>query len=110
MRAIVVASIVIYTVMAAKLELQAQEAIARDAVAPSIDGMWGYSAPTNYKILPRPATHANKKDQHTYAASPSAIESRPVQPYAYGWFGTKPSPQWYRSFGNRKTHTQWTLK
>ncbi len=30
------------------------------------------------------------------------------QPYPYGWFGPQPTPQWKRSFGSSKAHTQWS--
>jgi hypothetical protein len=75
----------------------------------SVDAMWGHPAPS-YLILPRPLTHANKGQPHTYVAPKNPIESKPASPYAYGWFGTKPSPHWHRQFGSQNAYTQWTLK
>lgn len=34
----------------------------------------------------------------------------PQQIYAYGWFGSNPSPIWGRHFGNSKSYTQWTQR
>jgi len=76
----------------------------------SQDAMWGYRSPALYRIIPRPATHANKDESNTATVQPVVIESKPAAPYAYGWFGTKPSPQWYRQFGHQKAYTQWTLR
>ena len=75
-----------------------------------VDGLWGFQTPTSYKILPRPATHSNKNQPHTNVFSANTTHSQPIQPYAYGWFGTKPSPQWSRQFGYQKAYTQWTFK
>ena len=76
----------------------------------NVDGMWGFKAPVHYEILPRPANHSNKGQPNTYAAPLRKIESTPTQQYAYGWFGAKPSPHWYRQFGHQKAYTQWTLR
>ena len=89
------------------------EAIGQDTVAAppqNLDGMWGFQAPAQYTILPRPATHTNKGLSNISTPPVANIQSRPTQPYAYGWFGTKPSPQWSRQFGHQKAYTQWTLK
>jgi hypothetical protein len=80
-----------------------------DQIASS-DAMWGYQSPATYKILPRPATHATKESPHINVPPRTQLESKKTQPYAYGWFGTKPSPQWSRQFGTRSAFTQWTLK
>lgn len=32
----------------------------------------------------------------------------PKQAYPYGWFGSKPTPQWKRSFGVSRAYTQWS--
>ena len=82
---------------------------ARDSSS-AIDGMWGFQTPSQYKILPRPVTHSNKGQPHTNLPAANNIESKPMQPYAYGWFGTKSSPQWSRQFGHQKAYTQWTLR
>ena len=74
------------------------------------DGMWGFQTPSPYKILPRTVTHSNKGQPNTSLPVASNIESKPMQPYAYGWFGTKSSPQWSRQFGHQKAYTQWTLR
>ena len=74
------------------------------------DAMWGHQIPVNYKILPRPETKLHQEPTHLYVAPPAMIESKPVEPYAYGWFGAKSSPHWYRQFGHQKAYTQWTLR
>ena len=75
-----------------------------------VDGMWGFQTPIHYNILPRPATRSNEGHPNTFVAPITNIESKPIQPYAYGWFGTKKSPQWSRQFGYQKAYTQWTLR
>ncbi|WP_145077376.1 hypothetical protein [Aureliella helgolandensis] len=55
-----------------------------------------------------------------YAVLATPLSDEPLQrpyrplpatpPYAYGWFGSNPSPQWSRHFGVSHSHTQWTLK
>jgi len=92
--------------------IQAQDAgdhaIATADVA--VDSMWGYRAPIAYQILPRPMTHFSKGQPHSAVAPANPIESKPMQPYAYGWFGTQYSPQWHRQFGQQSAYTQWTLR
>ena len=88
-------------------------ACAQDEIANSsnyVDGMWGFKAPVHYEILPRPATHSHKSQPNAFVAPVRKIESTPNQQYAYGWFGAKPSPHWYRQFGHQKAYTQWTLR
>jgi len=75
-----------------------------------VDSMWGYRAPMAYQILPRPTSHFSKGQPHSTVAPANSIESKPTQPYAYGWFGTKYSPQWHRQFGHQSAYTQWTLR
>jgi len=75
------------------------------------DAMWGFatppvSPPTPYQVLARPSHH----DLKSSTKNKNKIETRPAQPYAYGWFGTQPSQHWERSFGTRNSYTQWTLK
>jgi len=77
---------------------------------PQVDAMWGYRTPATYFILPRPASHRHKNQPNTYQTPVNPVESKPIEPYAYGWFGTKYSPQWHRQFGHQKDYTQWTLK
>jgi hypothetical protein len=76
----------------------------------NVDGMWGFQSAATYKVLPRPKSHSNKGQPNTYVAPRNPIESKPMQPYAYGWFGTKPSPHWHRQFGAQAEYTQWTLR
>ena len=76
----------------------------------AVDGMWGYRAPIQYTTLPRPPNHLNKDDPNTAVLAGNSIQSRPTQPYAYGWFGTRPAPQWSRQFGYQKAFTQWSFK
>jgi len=74
------------------------------------DGIWGYRTPTSYTILTRPPKRFEKDSKHTTLSHPSTLQSKAVQPYAYGWFGTQPTPHWYRQFGTQQAYTQWTLR
>ncbi len=61
-----------------------------------------------YKVIAGPKLHAIQQQK-------SAFDHLPVTPsvpqtYAYGWFGSKPSPQWSRHFGANRRYTQWSLK
>jgi hypothetical protein len=89
-------------------------AIAADdsTMSHSSDGMWGYRAPANYLNLPRPPKHSvfGKQQEQPIPSPLPIIQSRPTEPYAYGWFGTQSQQHWYRDFGTRHTHTQWTLR
>jgi hypothetical protein len=86
------------------------------AQPPATDAMWGYAvvasnAKVPYQILERPSHHKDKNQSSDPVGSDKIlIEKKPVQPYAYGWFGTQPSPKWSRSFGTRGNYTQWSLK
>lgn len=77
------------------------------------DGMMPNTAHT-YRIVPRPLPeHVGKHLPYstTNQPAPSAnLESRSTGPYAYGWFGAKPSPDWSRHFGYSRRYTQWSLK
>ncbi len=63
-----------------------------------------------YRIVPRPLPeHIGKHLPYSTTNQPSApaqLESRATGPYAYGWFGTKPSPEWSRHFGFSRRYTQ----
>jgi hypothetical protein len=61
-----------------------------------------------YRILQQ--TDARHPPENMPQVAKPLVVAKPVQPYAYGWFGAKPSMHWHRQFGNRRTHTQWTLK
>ncbi|MFO0923331.1 MAG: hypothetical protein U0905_12670 [Pirellulales bacterium] len=70
------------------------------------DSSWLRStSPAAYKILPRPTHHATVP-----ATQQPTLRVRPMQPYAYGWFGTEASPDWSRHFGVKSAYTQWTRK
>ncbi|HAC89466.1 MAG TPA: hypothetical protein DCF63_02375 [Planctomycetaceae bacterium] len=54
-------------------------------------------------------TKAPLQDQHHAPPPPVAVQPLPEKrAYAYGWFGSNPSPTWGRHFGNSKGYTQWT--
>jgi len=77
----------------------------------SMDGMWGYRAPATYHVIPSPPKHHHSLNPTSAQSAPAAkLQSRQIDPYAYGWFGAQPSPHWSRQFGNRNAYTQWTLK
>jgi hypothetical protein len=61
-----------------------------------------------YRILQR--TDSGHFAETLPEPSKPLILAKPPQPYAYGWFGSKPSVHWHRQFGNRRSYTQWTLK
>lgn len=64
--------------------------------------------PVEYRVLPR----AVKPHSGEYAPATQKPQmmTKPIQPYAYGWFGAKPQQHWHRQFGTRRSYTQWTLK
>lgn len=58
---------------------------------------------------PSRAPYQTLPKANTAAARP--IDQLPAKvPYAYGWFGSNPSPQWSRQFGSSRAFTQWTRK
>ena len=61
-----------------------------------------------YRILKQP--DSKQTAESVPQPAKSLIVAKPVQPYSYGWFGAKSSMHWHRQFGNRRVHTQWTLK
>jgi len=61
-----------------------------------------------YRILKQP--DSKRTTESVPQPAKSLIVAKPVQPYSYGWFGAKSSMHWHRQFGNRRVHTQWTLK
>jgi hypothetical protein len=71
-------------------------------------------ANSTYRILPRPLPeHIGKHLPYSTTNQPSTgsnYESRPTEPYSYGWFGSESSPQWSRHFGYSRRYTQWSLK
>ena len=71
---------------------------------------WAQSTgkPHEYRTLQSP--DAKHSRENVPLPPKPLMVSKPVQPYAYGWFGSKPSMHWHRQFGNRRIHTQWTLK
>jgi len=88
----------------------------RETTVVADDSLWGVvtaSSPT-YRIVPRPLPeHVGKHLAYSTTQQPSEkpnYESRPANPYAYGWFGPQASPQWSRHFGYHQRYTQWSLK
>jgi hypothetical protein len=74
-----------------------------------IPGMsYGSGKSYEYRILKQP--DSKQTAESVPQPAKSLIMAKPVQPYAYGWFGPKSSMHWHRQFGNRRVHTQWTLK
>lgn len=54
-----------------------------------------------------------KVDSQSKHAQPQPIvleTTAPRQIYAYGWFGSNPTPSWGRHFGTNKNYTQWTRR
>lgn len=75
------------------------------AEEPILEAMWGTS-PLHYEVLRRPANKLGDPKPRTNA--PQVV--RPVQPYAYGWFGATPNKHWYRQFGHQSSYTQYSLR
>jgi hypothetical protein len=71
-------------------------------------------AGATYRIIPRPLPkHMGKHLPYSTTnqpTAPSQLDSIPTQPYAYGWFGPRPTPSWSRHFGYGRRYTQWSLK
>jgi hypothetical protein len=70
-------------------------------------GSWDIR-PQSYLLLARPAK--SEHDKERMPAVPPNLHELPVQPYAYGWFGAKMDRHPRRSFGVRKSYTQWSFE
>jgi hypothetical protein len=64
--------------------------------------------PQNYLLLARPAKSKHEKERMPMV--PPNLHELPVQPYAYGWFGANMDRHPRRSFGVRKSYTQWSFE
>jgi hypothetical protein len=71
------------------------------------DGAWDLR-PQSYLLLARPAKSEHDKDRMPKV--PPNLHELPVQPYAYGWFGATMDRHPRRSFGVRKSYTQWSFE
>jgi len=66
------------------------------------------SSKQKYLVLGRSANnHLSSKLQRDQAP---VIERRPVESYAYGWFGAKMNRHPHRSFGYQQAYTQWAFE
>ena len=71
----------------------------------------GLSMPTpesvnSYHVLPSVLQERYHRTQvHSVLYS---VAAKPA--YAYGWFGSNPSPTWGRHFGSSKNYTQWSRR
>jgi len=70
-------------------------------------GTWD-AKPNQYLVLQRKYGHQNKET--ALPVLPPVLHQRPVQPYAYGWFGATMNRHPKRSFGFHKNHTQWSFE
>lgn len=64
-----------------------------------------------YLILRSPPAPARHPHHHAPPPPPSAygiVEE--TRPYAYGWFGAQPKPQWSRHFGYYRNYTEWSAR
>lgn len=61
-----------------------------------------------YTVITGPKVAELQRSKSVYEHLP--IEAKPIEPYAYGWFGAQPNPTWSRQFGYGRRHTQWSLK
>jgi hypothetical protein len=70
-------------------------------------GAWDLR-PQSYLLLARPAK--SEHDKERMPSIPPNLHELPVQPYAYGWFGATMDRHPRRSFGVRKSYTQWSFE
>jgi len=63
--------------------------------------------PHRYLVLHGPANTSHRQKNQVRAP---VLEKRPVDPYAYGWFGTKMNRHPHRSFGYQQAYTQWSFE
>lgn len=70
-------------------------------------GAWDLR-PQSYLLLARPAK--SEHDKERMPTIPPNLHELPVQPYAYGWFGATMDRHPRRSFGVRKSYTQWSFE
>ncbi len=70
-------------------------------------GTWD-AKPNQYLVLQRKYGHQNQET--ALPILPPVLHQRPVQPYAYGWFGADMNRHPKRSFGFHKNHTQWSFE
>jgi hypothetical protein len=73
----------------------------------SVDAMWNYAIERpQYRILPRVDHHGK-----SVPASPKPVMiGRPIQPYAYGWFGVPSTPTWYRHYSSPRAFARRSLR
>jgi hypothetical protein len=50
------------------------------------------------------------RESHRHSAPVALQVMPPKTSYAYGWFGSNPTPQISRHLGFRQNYTQWTFK
>ncbi|MDZ4850879.1 MAG: hypothetical protein SGI77_16455 [Pirellulaceae bacterium] len=90
--------------------------LAASSNAQENDPLWTNvtASATMYQILPRPVgKHEGKHLPYSTTQQPTEkpyYESHSIQPYSYGWFGPRSTPQWSRHFGYHQGYTQWSLK
>lgn len=82
--------------------------VSEPALAQGLSTSHTSSKSYEYRILKQP--DSKQTAESVPQPAKSLIVAKPVQPYSYGWFGAKSSMHWHRQFGNRRVHTQWTLK
>ena len=70
------------------------------------DALWGTPQASHYQTIRQPASKLHSK----HAVPTFTVSPKTPLPYAYGWFGQKQSPSWYRQFGHQQNYTQWTLR
>ena len=74
--------------------------------------LWGLP-PVEYRVLGRSSQPGAWHGHHEVATAPvppPILSPRPVQPYAYGWFGASSHPHFHRHFVIRSVYTQWKIK
>lgn len=77
---------------------------------------WGASSGKHHQPAPYTGTPPvyrtlSKLEGHHVTPQPSVLQPYPQQQaYAYGWFGSNPTPIWGRHFGTSKSYTQWTQR
>ena len=69
----------------------------------------GHSAPAT-PSRPNPPYQTLARPQHSTGQLEPVSELPAKKSYAYGWFGSNPTPAWGRHFGYSRNFTQWTQR
>ncbi len=102
----------LFTLYGLLVLLSAQTGKAQTAVSFPWGGSSGkHHQPAPYTGTPPVYRTLGKLEGHHITPQPVVLQAYPQQQaYAYGWFGSNPTPIWGRHFGTGKNYTQWTQR